>query len=301
MDTASAGGAFCADLLEGMGADLDRLPAGDPRTMAQAIADYGADMGLRFDSDCSRAYVFDQNGAELDGNRMIALLSAMLLEKQPGATIVTDSVTTTGLSAFIAEWGGVHYRFKRGYRNVIDEAVRLNDEGIDCPLAIETTGHAAFRENDFLDDGVYLALRIACEALDRKREGQTLFSLADDLEQPVETFRTSLTLLDRDDPAAACQEAAEILLSYTLEDPEWQPAPDSREGVRITFNFDGGINNAWLQMRASMHAPALRMDTGSNVPGGVRRILEKLLSLLEGAQILDVTPIRRELERLKEA
>lgn len=301
VDTASAGGAFCADLLEGMGADLDRLSAGDPRTMAQAIADYGADMGLRFDSDCSRAYVFDQNGAELDGNRMIALLSAMLLEKQPGATIVTDSVTTTGLSAFIAEWGGVHYRFKRGYRNVIDEAVRLNDEGIDCPLAIETTGHAAFRENDFLDDGVYLALRIACEALDRKREGQTLFSLADDLEQPVETFRTSLTLLDRDDPAAACQEAAEILLSYTLEDPEWQPAPDSREGVRITFNFDGGINNAWLQMRASMHAPALRMDTGSNVPGGVRRILEKLLSLLEGAQILDVTPIRRELERLKEA
>ena len=299
VDTSSEGGAFCADLLEDMGADLDRLAAGDPRTMAQAIAAYGADLGLRLDPDCSRAAVFDQQGRELDGNRMIALISAILLEKQPGATIVTDSVTTTGLAAFIAEWGGVHYRFKRGYRNVIDEAVRLNDEGINCPLAIETTGHAAFRENDFLDDGVYLALRIACEALDRKREGQTLFSLADDLEQPVETFRTSLTLLDRDDPAAACQEAAEILLSYTLENPEWQPAPDSREGVRITFHFDGGVNNAWLQVRASMHAPALRVDAGSNVPGGIRQILEQLLRLLEDAQILDLTPIRQALAEME--
>ena len=299
VDTATAGGAFLADLLENLGADLDRLAPGDARTMTEAILGYGADMGVRLDPDCSRAYVFDHSGRDLHGNRMIALLAAMLLETQPGATIVTDSVTSTGLSAFIAEWDGVHYRFKRGYRNVIDEASRLNDEGIDCPLAIETTGHAAFRENRFLDDGIYLTLRIGCEALNRKREGQTLFSLIDDLEEPVETFQTSLDLLDRDDPSAACQEAAEIILSYTLENPEWQPAPDSREGVRITFNLDGGVNNAWLQLRASMHSPTLQIDIGSNVPGGVRRILEQLYRLLGDAQIMDVTPVRQALDRMQ--
>ena len=49
--------------------------------------------------------------------------------------------------------GGKHHRFKRGYKNVINEAIRLNQEGINCPLAIETSGHAALRENYFLDDG----------------------------------------------------------------------------------------------------------------------------------------------------
>ena len=297
VDAATTGGAFMADLLEDMGADVDRLAEG--KDIGQAVQDYEADLGLRFDPDSSRVYVCDQRGRDMGGNRMIALMAAMLLENRPGATIVTDSTTSTGLSAFIAEWGGEHYRFKRGYRNVIDEAIRLNDEGIDCPLAIETTGHAAFRENRFLDDGIYLALRIACETLDRKREGQTLFALIDDLAEPVETFHAALSLLDRDDPAAACQEAAEIILAYTLEDAEWRPAPDSREGARIIFSFDGGVNNAWLQLRTSMHAPTLTIDIGSNVPGGARRVLERLCPLLEPAQILDVGPLNEALSRMR--
>ena len=123
----------------------------------------------------------DQNGKAINRNRLIALISAILLEESPGATIVTDSVTSSGLTRFITEWGGVHYRYKRGHQQLIEEAVRLNDEGIDCPLAIETSGHAAFRENYFLDDGVYLVTRLLCEAMDRKREGLTLASLIDEL------------------------------------------------------------------------------------------------------------------------
>lgn len=58
-----------------------------------------------------------------------------------------------------------HHRFKRGYKNVINEAIRLNQEGIDTQLAIETSGHAAFKENFFLDDGAYLAALIVAYAL----------------------------------------------------------------------------------------------------------------------------------------
>ena len=39
---------------------------------------------------------------------------------------------------------------RAGYRNVINEAIRLNDTGVDCQLAIETSGHAALKENYFL-------------------------------------------------------------------------------------------------------------------------------------------------------
>ncbi|MCI30916.1 phosphoglucosamine mutase, partial [Trifolium medium] len=53
-------------------------------------------------------------------------MAAIVLEEHPGTTIVTDSVTSDGLTTFIEKkLGGKHHRFKRGYKNVIDEAIRL--------------------------------------------------------------------------------------------------------------------------------------------------------------------------------
>ena len=87
---------------------------------------------------------------------------------------------------------------KRGYRNVIDEAVRLNSAGIDCPLAIETSGHAALRENYFLDDGMYLVTRAhlskPCSRKQRRAD-------------------RSASLID--EPAASRWRAAEIRLPVT--------------------------------------------------------------------------------------
>ncbi|MBR1560065.1 MAG: hypothetical protein IJ646_07470 [Clostridia bacterium] len=293
VDTATLGGAFFAKLLEDLGADVERLEDGD---LAEAVPRFEADMGFAFDGDCSRAWLFDAQGRAVDGNRLIAVVAAMLLEERPGLTFVTDSVTSTGLSAFIAEWGGVHYRFKRGYRNVIREAIRLNDEAIDCPLAIETTGHAAFRENGFLDDGIYLALRVACWALDCKREGKTVFDPLADLSEAVEARTLRLRILDEEDPAASSQEAVEIILSHTLEDPEWQMAQDSREGVRITFNLDGGVKNAWLQLRMSVHDPVMVLHAESDIPGGVRRVLGELYALIKDTELLDLTPLKEAVE-----
>ena len=68
------------------------------------------------------------------------MMSAILLREHPGTTIVTDSITSTGLAAFISDHGGIHHRFKRGYRNVINESMRLNAAGEDSQLAMETSG-----------------------------------------------------------------------------------------------------------------------------------------------------------------
>ena len=54
-------------------------------------------------------------------------------------------------------------RFKRGYKNVIGKGVELNARGEDCQLMMETSGHGALKENFFLDDGAYLAVKVcAC-------------------------------------------------------------------------------------------------------------------------------------------
>ena len=75
-------------------------------------------------------------GTILDGD-----LAAILAKDYPGGTIVTDSVTSDRLTAFLEEGLGLrHHRFKRGYKNVINESKRLNAEGIVSPLAIETSG-----------------------------------------------------------------------------------------------------------------------------------------------------------------
>ena len=51
---------------------------------------------------------------------------------------MTDSVTSNGLTTFISSMGGKHFRFKRGYKNVIGKGVELMKQGVDCQLMMET-------------------------------------------------------------------------------------------------------------------------------------------------------------------
>ena len=264
--------------------------------ISQAVVRVGADLGVIFDADCDRAAIVDAAGREINRNRLIALISAILLDKEPGATIVTDSVTSSGLAQFITEWGGVHYRYKRGYRNVIDEAVRLNAAGIDCPLAIETSGHAALRENHFLDDGMYLVTVLIVEAMRLKQEGKELSSLLDGLREPVESVELRLNITAPDFREAG-RTVIERVMDHASYETDWHIAPDNREGVRINFDLDDGLQNGWVLLRLSVHDPVLPLNVESDVPGGVRTMLSKLLSVLDGIEDIDISPIRAYLSK----
>ena len=264
--------------------------------ISQAVVRVGADLGVIFDADCDRAAIVDAAGREINRNRLIALISAILLDKEPGATIVTDSVTSSGLAQFITEWGGVHYRYKRGYRNVIDEAVRLNAAGIDCPLAIETSGHAALRENHFLDDGMYLVTVLIVEAMRLKQEGKELSSLLDGLREPVESVELRLNITAPDFREAG-RTVIERVMDHASYETDWHIAPDNREGVRINFDLDDGLQNGWFLLRLSVHDPILPLNVESDVPGGVRTMLSKLLSVLDGIEDIDISPIRAYLSK----
>ena len=128
-------------------------------SIRQAVIDNKSDFGIIFDTDVDRVAAVDNLGKELNRNRLIALISAIVLREHPGSTIVTDSITSDGLGQFIEqELNGVHHRFRRGYKNVINESLRLNELGTESWLAIETSGHGAMKENYFLDDGAYWQL-----------------------------------------------------------------------------------------------------------------------------------------------
>ena len=83
-------------------------------SVCAAVKKHKADFGIIFDTDVDRAGAVAPSGEEINRNRLIALISAILLKEKQGAYIVTDSVTSDGLSKFIGAHGGVHHRFKRG-------------------------------------------------------------------------------------------------------------------------------------------------------------------------------------------
>ncbi len=297
-----AGGFFTKKVLEPLGADttgsryLDpdgRFPNHVPNpelkeamaSIRDAVLESHADFGIIFDTDADRAGAVLRSGEELNRNRLIALISAILLREHPGTTIVTDSITSTGLAAFIREKGGVHYRYRRGYRNVINEAIRLNAEGTDCQIAMETSGHAALKENWFLDDGAYLVVRLLMELAC----GRDLESLIADLKEPAESREFRLKITDPDFKACG-QALLDGLLRFAREQQGWTEAPDNREGVR--FSLDEAHGNGWFLLRLSLHDPVLPLNIESDSPGGVCVIAEQLIPFLKSQEGVDVATLK---------
>ena len=307
VDAGNGAGGFYAEMLSRLGASIRGSQFLDPDGMfpnhipnpeneeamasvCAAVKKAGADLGVIFDTDCDRMAIVDHQGREINRNRLIALVAAILLRDQKGQTIVTDSVTSAGLAQFITACGGKHHRFKRGYRNVIDEAIRLNNEGIECPLAIETSGHAAMKENHFLDDGMYLATFLIVEAMKLKRQGLMLSSLIDDLKEPVESKELRLKITGQDFRKAG-QAAIELLAEYAQMQTGWHIAPDNHEGIRVSFDMEDGRDNGWFLLRLSVHDPVMPLNLESDIPGGIRRMLNELYTILKTMQDLDLKPI----------
>ena len=94
--------------------------------------------------------------------------------------------------------GGKHHRFQCGYKNVINESIHLNNQGEESWLAIETSGHAALKENYFLDDGAYLVAKLLVEMAKLNAEGCKLTDLISKLEQPMESKEIRFTISEED-------------------------------------------------------------------------------------------------------
>lgn len=285
-----AGGFYATEVLRPLGADIagsqflepdGRFPHHIPNpedeeamaSICAATLHSKADLGVIFDTDVDRAGCVDAAGREINRNRLVALASAIALEGNPGGTIVTDSITSSGLKTFIEnDLGGVHCRFKRGYKNVINEALRLNADGINAPLAIETSGHAAMRENYFLDDGAYLITRIIIKAAQLRKEGKTLDDLIASLQEPAESreLRFQITVPDFKNFGLTLLGSLE---AYAAENG-WQVADDSREGVRISFGKEAG--DGWMLLRLSVHDPVMPLNIESDRPGGCKIIARQL-------------------------
>ncbi len=258
------------------------------QSITEAVRETGADLGIIFDTDVDRAGAVLSDCSELNRNRIIAMLAAILLRENPGTTIVTDSITSSGLAKFIEEKGGIHHRFKRGYRNVINESIRLNESGQDSQLAIETSGHGALKENYFLDDGAYLVTKLLIELARGKKAGYTLESLIESLEEPAESVEFRMNILEEDFKTYG-QDVIDALTDYAQKQSGWSLAPNNFEGVRV--NLDEAHGNGWFLLRLSLHDPLLPLNIESNCQGGAKIIAQELAGFLAGYQKLSASAL----------
>lgn len=261
----------------------------NPTAMAsicEAVKENNADLGVIFDTDVDRGGAVDSKGNEINRNRLVAVAAAISLEGNDGGTIVTDSITSSGLKDFIENTlGGKHYRYRRGYKNVIDKAIELNAQGINCPLAIETSGHAAMRENYFLDDGAYLCTKIIIKMAQLRKEGKDLDELTSALKEPVESKEIRFKITEKDFRACGEKIIAD-LTEYADEQDGWQVADDNREGIRVSFGKENG--NGWFLLRLSVHDPIMPLNIESDSRGGVDLIYNQLFEFLKTTNGLDI-------------
>ncbi len=208
-----------------------------------------------------------------------------MLREHPGSTIVTDSITSEGLTRFIeSDLKGKHHRFRRGYKNVINEAIRLNEAGEDCWLAIETSGHGAMRENYFLDDGAYSISKVLVELAKSRLARTSMIDLIASLEEPYDSQEFRLKIL-RADFQAYGHEVIEKLSQFSETQSNWFIVPNSYEGIRVSCQ--GEHEQGWFLLRLSLHDPVLPLNIESKIEGGVEAIALPLFQFLHSMEELD--------------
>lgn len=292
-----AGGFFAEKILAPLGADTSGSqflePDGtfpnhipnpeDKNAMAsikKAVLDNHADLGLIFDTDVDRAGAVLSDGKEISRNALIAMTAAILAPDYPGSTIITDSITSDELAVFLEKKLGLkHHRFKRGYKNVINECIRLNKSGVVSPLAIETSGHGALSENYFLDDGAYLAVKILIAAAKLHRENKNLSELIADLQYPAESKEFRLKIFG-DDFKSYGQKVLDEFKRRALAQGI-KIAEPNYEGVRLNFE------NGWALLRMSLHDPIMPLNIESKSVGGCKKISLVVKVLLKGFDELE--------------
>ncbi|CAB4295789.1 unnamed protein product [Prunus armeniaca] len=335
-----SGGFFTWDVLDKLGADtfgsLHLKPDGmfpnhipnpeDKTAMAvtrAAVLENSADLGIVFDTDVDRSGVVDNKGNPINGDKLIALISAIVLREHPGTTIVTDARTSMALTRFITNRGGHHCLYRVGYRNVIDKGVQLNKEGIETHLMMETSGHGALKENHFLDDGAYMVVKIIIEMVRMKLGGsdEGVGNIIKDLEEPAESIELRINVVS--EPRYAKEKAIEAIETFReyveegrLEGWELDSCGDCwvSEGCLVDSNDTSAAavdahmyrakvsdeehgQHGWVHIRQSIHNPNIAVNMQSSVPGCcqmmTRVLLDKFIIANGMDKSLDISQIEK--------
>jgi phosphomannomutase len=170
------------------------LPENRPVTV-DAIRNSGADMGIAWDGDFDRCFLFDETGAFIEGYYIVGLLAQAILARNPGGKIVHDPRLTWNTCEIVEQNGGVPVQCKSGHA-FIKERMRAEN----AVYGGEMSAHHYFRNFSYCDSGMIPWLLVAGILSDT---GEPLSGL---VRERIEKFPVSGEINRQlQDPAAALE------------------------------------------------------------------------------------------------
>lgn len=204
---------------------------------SKAVVEHGADLGIAWDGDFDRCFLFDAQGRFIEGYYLVGLLAETLLAKHPGEKIIHDPRLTWNTIDQVEQAGGVPIQSKTGHAFIKQ---RMREE--DAIYGGEMSAHHYFREFAYCDSGMIPWLLIT-ELM--SETGKTLAELVD---ERMAAYPCSGEINYRVDDVQATIER--VLAHYAPMSPNM----DRTDGVSIEFP-------EWrFNLRGSNTEPLLRLN-----------------------------------------
>ena len=121
-----------------------------------AVLEHKADMGIAWDGDFDRCFLFDEQGTFIEGYYIVGLLAESILAKNPGSKIIHDPRMTWNTLDIVAKSGGEAVKSKSGH-SFIKEKMRE----VDGIYGGEMSAHHYFRDFSYADSGMIPWLLVA--------------------------------------------------------------------------------------------------------------------------------------------
>lgn len=204
---------------------------------AQAVKASQADMGIAWDGDFDRCFMFDEHGEFIEGYYIVGLLAEAFLAKHPGEKIIHDPRLTWNTIDIVKHAGGVPIQSKTGHA-FIKERMRA-ENGI---YGGEMSAHHYFRDFAYCDSGMIPWLLVA-ELL--SRSGKPLSQLVG---ERIKAYPCSGEINYRVNDVT--KTIKHVLKHYQPQ----SPAIDHTDGISVEF-ADWRFN-----LRGSNTEPLLRLN-----------------------------------------
>ena len=229
---------------------------------SDAVREHQADMGIAFDGDFDRCFLFDENAEFIEGYYIVGLLAEAFLKKEPGAKIIHDPRLTWNTIDVVTKAGGIPVMSKTGHAFIKE---RMREE--DAVYGGEMSAHHYFRDFAYCDSGMIPWLLVA-ELLAVK--GETLSGL---VSERMKAFPCSGEINYK------VQNAHKIIEKISDLYASKAVKRDETDGISLEFD-------TWrMNIRTSNTEPLLRLNIESRKESVlVNDMLEKISLLIKAPQ-----------------
>ena len=227
-----------------------------------AVLKHQADMGIAWDGDFDRCFLFDEKGQFIEGYYIVGLLAQAFLLKQSGEKIVHDPRLVWNTLDVVEQYQGVAVQSKSGHAFIKDVMREHN-----AVYGGEMSAHHYFRDFAYCDSGMIPWL-LAVVVLSETK--QSLSSL---VEEMIAKFPCSGEINFK---VADTQATIQKIFDHYADQ---KPVIDYTDGVSLDFAV-------WrLNIRASNTEPLLRLNIESRRdqnPKSIQTYVDEVTQLIEG-------------------